>query len=37
MKQQDYKNGIIHYTNALKVLEEALTYGNRAMANLKLE
>ena len=37
MKQQDYKNGITHYTNALKVLEEPLTYGNRAMANLKLD
>lgn len=37
MKSKEYKEAVSAYTSSLSIFEEAATYSNRAMANLKLK
>jgi hypothetical protein len=37
MKSKEYSEAVTCYTKSLEILEEAATYSNRAMANLRLK
>lgn len=37
MKSKEYKEAVDCYTKSLEIFEEASTYSNRAMANLRLK
>lgn len=37
MKSKDYSDAVSSYTKSLDIFEEASTYSNRAMANLRLK
>jgi hypothetical protein len=37
MKSKEYKEAVDCYTKSLEIFEEAATYSNRAMANLRLK
>ncbi len=37
MKSKEYSEAVACYTKSLEIFEEAATYSNRAMANLRLK
>ncbi len=37
MKSKEYSEAVTCYTKSLEIFEEAATYSNRAMANLRLK